>query len=120
MTFVITRLCRDCKDLGCLSACPKDCILEHHPPSGASDLPNQLFIDPDEMHRLLCVCPRMPLGGDLPRSGRAAGAEPDIALNAIVRSRRDEFREPETRSQKSADAAAVRHNKERWGVGERP
>ena len=48
MAFVITRLCRDCKDMSCLNACPMDCILEHRPPSGESDLPNQLFIDPEE------------------------------------------------------------------------
>ncbi len=48
MAYVITRLCRDCKDMGCMSVCRKDCIVEHHPPSGTSDLPNQLFIDPEE------------------------------------------------------------------------
>jgi NAD-dependent dihydropyrimidine dehydrogenase PreA subunit len=34
--------------LGCVSICPKDCILEHQPTDRASELPNQLFIDPEE------------------------------------------------------------------------
>lgn len=60
MTFVITRLCRDCVDGACVEVCPVQCIVEHAPPHGASDLPNQLFINPDEcIHCLLCepACP---------------------------------------------------------------
>src|SRR3954467_3055043 len=51
VTYVITRLCRDCVDSSCVSVCPiPDCIVEHRPSQGsaaAPPLPNQLFINPD-------------------------------------------------------------------------
>ena len=47
MTWVITRLCRDCVDQSCVDVCPVDCIYEHT--GDVSDaFPNQLFIDPEE------------------------------------------------------------------------
>jgi ferredoxin len=47
MFWVITRLCIDCLDTGCVSVCPVDCIYEPLEP-GKDGLPNQLYIDPDE------------------------------------------------------------------------
>jgi ferredoxin len=47
MTWVITRLCRDCLDTSCIEVCPVDCIYKYV--GAASDqLPIQLYIDPDE------------------------------------------------------------------------
>jgi ferredoxin len=48
MAYVISRLCRDCVDTSCVEQCPVDCIVEHRPSNHASELPNQLFIDPEE------------------------------------------------------------------------
>src|SRR3972149_5261732 len=47
MTYIITRLCRDCLDTGCVAVCPVDCIYEY---TGADReaFPNQLYIDPEE------------------------------------------------------------------------
>ena len=39
MTYIITRLCRDCVDTACVAVCPVDCIYE-----GV----RQLYIHPDE------------------------------------------------------------------------
>ena len=39
MTYVITELCRTCKDGACLTVCPIPCI---------SEGPDQFHIDPDE------------------------------------------------------------------------
>src|SRR5688572_22233441 len=116
MAYVITRLCRDCKDLGCVSACPKDCIVEHHPPTGISDLPNQLFIDPDECidcNACVSECPWEAIYADanVPKE-----LVPDVALNAIVRERREEFRLPERARSESPSTAAILENKRRWGV----
>ena len=47
MTYIITRLCRDCVDTGCVAVCPVDCIYEYT--GGDRDqFPNQLYIHPDE------------------------------------------------------------------------
>lgn len=120
MAYVVTRLCRDCKDLGCVSVCPTDCILEHHPASGTSDLPNQLFIDPDEcIDCNLCVseCPWEAIYADVDVPKELA---PDVPLNALVRERRGEFRVPEVTPTESPDMDAVRENKRRWGLAVRP
>jgi ferredoxin len=116
MAFVITRLCRDCKDMGCVNVCPTVCILEHHPSSGESDLPNQLFIDPDDcIDCNLCV-PECPWEAIYPDVDVPAAFVPDVQLNAIVRSRREEFRKPEVVTQPRPDLDAVRENERRWGL----
>ena len=117
MAYVVTRLCRDCRDLSCVSVCPKDCILEHLSAAGTSDLPNQLFIDPDECidcNACVSECPWEAIyaDADVPKE-----LEPDVALNALVRQRRAEFRVPEIVPTQSPDTEAVRENKRRWGLG---
>lgn len=116
MAFVVTRLCRDCKDLGCVNVCPTDCILEHRPPSGESDLPNQLFIDPEDcIDCNLCVaeCPWEAIYPDVDVPAEFA---PDVALNAIVRSRRAEFRKPDVIPVFHPEMEAVEENKRKWGL----
>lgn len=117
MAFVITRLCRDCKDLSCTKVCPADCILEHAPRSGASDLPNQLFIDPDDCIDCNACVPECPWEAIYPDVDVPTAFAPDVALNAIVRQRRDEFRQPEVLENRLPTAAEVLENQERWGLG---
>ena len=45
MTWVITRLCRDCLDISCVEVCPVDCIVQHKEKATASGFENQLYID---------------------------------------------------------------------------
>ena len=78
MTWVITRLCRDCLDTSCIEVCPVDCIYEYVGPASAQ-FPNQLYIDPDE-----CIdcqaCEPVSLGGATPRHrGAPSGANPATA-----------------------------------------
>ncbi len=40
MTWVITRLCRDCVDQSCVDVCPVDCIYEYTGNDGET-FPNQ-------------------------------------------------------------------------------
>jgi len=116
MAYVVTRLCRDCKDFGCVSACPKDCILEHRPPSGVSDLPNQLFIDPDECidcNACVSACPWEAIYADV---DVPPALKPDVDLNALVRERREEFQLPTIVAKKLPSSAEVMENQERWGL----
>ena len=114
MTFVITRLCRDCVDGACVEACPVDCIVQHAPEGAASDLPNQLFIDPDQcIHCLMCspVCPWEAIfdEADVPHAFRD-----DIALNQIAGQRPHEFIVPTTRLARPATPEDVERNKAKW------
>jgi|SRR5688572_17507079 len=116
MAFVVTRLCRDCKDLGCVNVCPTDCIVEHRPPSGESGLPNQLFIDPDECIDCNACVAECPWDAIFPDADVPAEFEPDVALNAIVRSRRAEFRKPDVIPVSRPEMEAVEENKRKWGL----
>jgi ferredoxin len=115
MAYVITRLCRDCVDGSCVEVCPiSECIVEHRPPGGASDLPNQLFINPDRCIDCGACEPECPweaiaLDDDVPR----AFAD-DVALNAITTLRPTEFVEAAIRTRPRPTAAEVEENRRRW------
>jgi NAD-dependent dihydropyrimidine dehydrogenase PreA subunit len=47
MTWVITRLCRDCVDKSCIDVCPVECIYEYKGDDREA-FPNQLYIQPEE------------------------------------------------------------------------
>ena len=47
MTWIVTRLCRDCLDTDCVTVCPVDCLYRYTG-SDAETFPNQLYINPDE------------------------------------------------------------------------
>lgn len=47
MPYVITRLCIDCLDKGCVEVCPVDCIYELKGPA-TPEHPNMLYIHPTE------------------------------------------------------------------------
>jgi ferredoxin len=118
VAYVITRLCRDCKDMGCVSVCPKDCILEHRPASGASDLPNQLFIDPDECIDCNACVAECPWEAIFPDAEVPAEFETDVPLYALVRTRGAEFQLPDRVVARAPNAEAVRENMRRWGLGQ--
>lgn len=116
MAFVISRLCRDCLDQGCVRVCPVDCILEHVPENGESDLPNQLFVNPDDcIDCSLCEpeCPWEAIGheDDVPVLFRD-----DVALNGLTIERPEEFRVPEDAENSPPSAEQVEANKKRWGL----
>ena len=46
MTWIITRLCRDCLDTDCVTVCPVVCIYRHIG-SDTETFPNQLDINPE-------------------------------------------------------------------------
>jgi ferredoxin len=118
MAHVITRLCRDCVDGSCVEVCPiSDCIVEHRPRDGESKLPNQLFINPD-----VCIdcgacepeCPWEAIALDQDVPDLFAG---DIALNAIVAARPDDFVEAAIRTRPKPSPAQVAENRRRWEIG---
>ena len=115
MAYVITRLCRDCVDGSCVDVCPEpDCIVEHRPPEGTPRLPNQLFINPDQCIDCGACEPECPweaiaLDEDVP--SLFAG---DIALNAIVAARPNEFVEAAIGTRPKPDPAQVNENRRRW------
>src|SRR5512138_2279186 len=95
MPFVITRLCRDCIDLSCVSSCPVDCILEFRGSDPHGEFPNQLFIDPVECIDCGVCEPERPWEALFEASDVPDVFKDDIALNARVVERREDFASPE-------------------------
>jgi ferredoxin len=116
MAYVISRLCRDCVDTSCVEQCPVDCIVEHRPPGSGSDLPKQLFIDPEECISCGLCPPACPWDAIYEEDELPAEFAEDAALNALTSSRRGEFATPELRSQPAPTLAEVAANKKKWGA----
>ena len=120
MTFVITRLCRDCVDGSCVDACPVDAIVEHRPADDQpSDLPPQLFINPQA-----CICcsncvPECPWEAIYEEGDVPAEFEADTALNALTLERPEEVHVPISRLRRGATAEEVSRNKARWGIADK-
>lgn len=119
MAFVITRLCRDCVDGSCVDVCPTDCIVVHRPLGRDSELPRQLFIDPLECIDCNACMPECPWEAIYPEEDVPDAFRDDIALNAIVAERRDEFHVPSERLVRRPSVDEVELNKRRWGLVER-
>jgi ferredoxin len=116
MIYVITRLCRDCVDGACVDTCPVDCILEHRPAEGPSDLPRQLFIDPDICIGCGACEPACPWEAISEESDVPARFREDIALNVLASTRNAEFHVPVQRLLRGATRDEVDENKRRWGI----
>lgn len=114
MAFVITRLCRDCVDGACVDHCPVDAIVAHRPDGRASELPNQLYIDPGE-----CICcnvctPECPWEAIYEEDDVPAAFVDDIALNRRAAEQRSEYHVPVARLLRGASAEEVERNREKW------
>ena len=116
MALVISRLCRDCVDGACTTVCPTDCIWEHRPEGRASELPNQLFIFPDDCVDCGACIPECPweaiyFEDEVPNAFRE-----DVALNARTAAHPEEYAVAGDREAAIPAAAAVEANKVRWGL----
>jgi ferredoxin len=122
MAFVITRLCRDCVDGACVSACPVDCIVRHVAKPGEPSLPNQLYIDPGPCIDCNHCAPECPWEAIYPDTDVPAAFHDDIALNALATDRLRGFDVPvEHLARRKGptplpDAVEIEANKQRWGL----
>ena len=114
MTFVITRLCRDCVDQSCVSVCPVDCILEPRGEARA-ELPNQLYIEPIECIGCGLCAPECPWEAIFEDEEVPALFEEDIALNALTAERPEDFAVPEVAEKPLPSPEQVQQNQRRWG-----
>jgi ferredoxin len=118
MSYVITRLCRDCIDSACTAVCPvAECILEHRPPPGTAALPNQLFISPSQCIDCAACEPECPWEAIFPEEDVPAAFSADVALNAISATRPEEFVEAIFRQSLKPRSDEVEANRRRWETG---
>ena len=83
MAYIITRLCRDCLDTGCVAVCPVDCIYEYTG-SDREQWPNQLYIHPDECIDCGACEPECPVTAIFPEEDVPANMKEYVQINREV------------------------------------
>ncbi len=113
MPWVITKLCRDCVDLGCVEVCPVDCIYEYTG-SDREKFPNQLYIEPEECIDCGVCEPECPWEAIYEDQQVPEIFESDTALNAEIVDLKDDFQVPEVVDMPKPTPEAVAQNKLKW------
>ena len=82
MAYVITRLCTNCLDMGCVEVCPVECIyqLRDEP---TSDRPNMLYIHPTECINCGACEPECPWTAIYEDQEMPEALADDATLNAL-------------------------------------
>ena len=114
MTWVITRLCRDCLDLSCVQVCPVDCIYEYTG-DDAETFPKQLYIDPEECIDCSVCEPECPWEAIFQDEQVPEVFKDDTALNAKMVDFKDKFEVPEVEEKESPTPEQITENKAKWG-----
>ena len=114
MAVVITRLCQDCVDGACVDVCPTDAIVEHRPADRASELPNQLFVDPDLCISCNLCVPECPWEAIFDEDDVPAPFADDIALNRRAFEKSNEYHVPVSRLHRGASSDEVDSNRAKW------
>ncbi len=116
MAWVITSLCRDKVDRGCVEVCPVDCIIEYK--GDDSDFPNQLYIDPEECINCGVCEPECPWEAIFEDEQVPDVFSADIDLNAKITDRRDDFEVPERDDKEAPTPEEVEENRKKWGYSD--
>ena len=114
MTWVITRLCRDCVDISCVEVCPVDCIYEYTGDDEAT-FPKQLYIDPEECINCGVCEPECPWEAIFEDEQVPDVFQDDVALNAKLLEDKDAFVVPEVEEKPKPSTDEVEANKQKWG-----
>lgn len=115
MAYIITRLCRDCVDTGCVSVCPVDCIYEYKGSDTAS-FPNQLYIQPDECIDCGACEPECPWQAIFEEVATPDVFKDDIELNYRMRDLADDFAVKKHEKKEHPTPEQIEENKRKWGL----
>jgi ferredoxin len=114
MTWVITRLCRDCVDESCVDVCPVDCIYEYTG-DDKDGFPNQLYIDPEECINCGVCEPECPWEAIFEDEQVPGVFTDDTPLNARILDVSDERQVPEHEDKPAPSPEQIAENKTKWG-----
>ena len=115
MAYIVTRLCIDCMSTECVDVCPVDCF--YKPTSPGGDLPNMLYISPNEcIDCAACepACPWEAIFQDIgfPRLLQADRRSTSAATTSGTSSRSRPY---ENKANPGPDEVTA--NKKKWGNG---
>jgi ferredoxin len=114
MTWVITRLCRDCVDISCVEVCPVDCIYEYNG-KDEETFPKQLYIDPEECINCGVCEPECPWEAIFEDEQVPDVFQDDVALNAKMLDDKEAFVVPEVVEKPKPSTDEIEANKQKWG-----
>jgi ferredoxin len=114
MTWVITRLCRDCLDQSSVEVCPVDCIYAYQGEDGET-FPKQLYIDPEECINCGVCEPECPWEAIFEDEQVPDVFHDDVALNARMLEAKDQFTVPEVIEKPKPSPEQIEENKSKWG-----
>jgi ferredoxin len=114
MAYIITRLCRDCVDTGCVAVCPVDCIYEYTG-TDREQWPNQLYIHPDECIDCGACEPECPWQAIFEEVSVPEVFTEDTPLNYKMMEHTDEFAVCQHKKIEHPTAEQVAENKKKWG-----
>ena len=114
MTWVITRICRDCVDGACVEVCPVDCIYKYDG-DDKEKFPNQLYIEPEECINCGVCEPECPWEAIFEDEQVPGVFEADTVLNAKILSSKDDFSVPEVEDMTKPSPEQIEENKSKWG-----
>ena len=114
MTWVITKLCRDCVDGSCVEVCPVDCIYQYDG-DDRETFPNQLYIDPEECINCGVCEPECPWEAIFEDEQVPDVFQDDIALGEKVAEEKDSFQVPEVAEKPKPTPEEIEENKKKWG-----
>jgi ferredoxin len=115
MAYIITRLCIDCLDIGCVAVCPVDCIYEYTG-DDREKWPNQLYIHPDECIDCGACEPECPWQAIFEEVAVPEACKDDTKLNYDMMDDTSQFAVPEQKKVEHPTAEQVEANKAKWGV----
>ena len=115
MTYIVTRLCRDCVDTGCVAVCPVDCIYEYTG-NDKDSFPNQLYINPDECIDCGACEPECPWQAIYEEVAVPEVFVDDTPLNYKMLDDADSFEIKEQVKTDQPTEDAIEENKKKWGL----
>jgi ferredoxin len=118
MTYIITRLCRDCLDTGCVAVCPVDCIYKYEG-DDKDKFPDQLYIHPDECIDCGACEPECPWQAIFEEVAVPDVFEEDTPLNYAMLEDGETVDgfvvAPHEKPDDNPSAEDIQANKEKWG-----
>ena len=115
MAYIVSRLCRDCKDTACVAVCPVDCFYVPTSVDDSQPLYSQLFISPGECIDCGACEPECPWEAIFEASAVPSACEDDIVLNELCDNNRDAFEVAANVEGESPTPGQSQANKEKWG-----
>ena len=115
MTWIVTRLCRDCMDTACVAVCPVDCIYRYEGDDKAS-FPNQLYINPDDCIDCGACEPECPWQAIFEEAAVPGLFNDDVGLNYRMMEQASAFVVQEHEPKEVPAPEQVEANRTKWGL----